>query len=290
MAKKQRALEKNAFESATKGKFPASLKACDLLDKYERQEKTGNERKPRKVKGNKAVKAMQEAFRDILRMDFTFMHIQEKYDAINKHVVAQGMIYSARGILLFSISLAKFQGEKYFEDRAGLFLSALMNNCNGQDFTVNTQSLGIGLSYIGYQNTKNIIVDGNSGACTGQSMISGTITVNGDADFYVGQSMQGGKITINGNAEWHTGARMADGEIMVHGNSGTYTGSEMKGGKITVMGNVSEMAGLDMRGGEIDVKGNLGELETLRFQGGNISQRGRLIVEKGKIIGEIDNK
>ena|SRR5208283_2467197 len=55
--------------------------------------------------------------------------------------ITRDLGYSAKDVEAFSMELAGFQNERQFSDKAGLFLSALINNCKEDDFVVHTVHL-----------------------------------------------------------------------------------------------------------------------------------------------------
>jgi glutamate synthase domain-containing protein 3 len=114
--------------------------------------------------------------------------------------------------------LTEFQDEQDFIWRAGLLLSALINNCEESSFVIHTDLLTQPLDYIGYGNTKNIIVQGDANHCVGRHMKNGTITVRGNAGSFVGEGMAGGVIIVEGNTGSRAGSSMTGGEIHTFGS------------------------------------------------------------------------
>lgn len=127
------------------------------------------------------------------------------------------LTYSATDVENFSIALAEFQDEKNFGFKAGVFLSELINNGQDSDFVIHTTHLSSSIDFLGYKNTKNIIVDGKIGDCIGYEMHRGLITVNGNADDLVGWKTEKGIIIVNGNIGGLVGERMDEGEIHIEG-------------------------------------------------------------------------
>jgi len=183
---------------------------------------------------------------------------KENYKNIAAHL--KGTRYSAKDVENFSLALAEFQRETYFPEKAGFFLSALINNSRDADFVIHTRHLSQRIDNLGYGNTKNITVEGNAGYAVGYAMKGGTITVNGNADFVLGFGMKAGAIIVNGNA-------------------GSDIGWGMQGGAITVNGNAEAGVGDVMFGGEIHLNGKHKGLGN-RILGGKIYHNGKLIVDK----------
>jgi hypothetical protein len=143
----------------------------------------------------------------------------------------------AKDVEAFSVQLAEFQHENEFPAKAGLFLSALINNSKDTVFTIQTYHLHTKIDVIGYRNRKDIVVNGGAGHCVGREMKSGTITVNGNVGECLGDHMSYGKITVNGNA-------------------GMWVGDEMDGGELRINGRCSDISPL-LRGGKVYFNGEL---------------------------------
>jgi len=137
--------------------------------------------------------------------------------------------YSAKDVEKFSIALVEFQDEKDFSAKAGVFLSALINNGKDANYVVHTRHLQE-IDGLGYANTKNIVVNGNGGRWVGSHMKCGTITVNANAGILVGSYMKGGTIIVKGDAA-DVGHGMEGGEIHLEGDYSELD-YEIKGGKI----------------------------------------------------------
>ncbi len=210
--------------------------------------------------------------------------------------------YSAKDIEDFSVVLSEFQGEMVFSNNAGLFLSALINNCKEEGFVIHTAHLDAPIHCIGFGNRKKITVEGDAGVNVGREMDAGEIIVNGDADDTAGNTMRGGSIIVNGNCGETIGYDMAGGSILVNGNAGDEVGHEMRGGdiivtgdtglrtgimmhggKVTVNGHAALFAGEAMRGGELYLNGTFSDFKevlALNAVNGRIFHKGELIVDK----------
>ena len=181
----------------------------------------------------------------------------------------------------FSLLLGEYENKKDFESFRGFYLSALINGSKDKDFKIITNYLRKTINFIGYENAKNIDVNGNAGDWVGYEMKRGEITIDGNAGWGVGYEMKRGEITVNGNAGNWVGDRMKRGEITVNGNAGNWVGEEMGGGKITVNGNAGNLVGWYMKDGEIHLNGDYESLSD-HIKGGNIYHKGKLIVENGR--------
>jgi formylmethanofuran dehydrogenase subunit C len=152
--------------------------------------------------------------------------------------VIKGLQYSAKNVEEFSIALVQFQEEHFFGPKAGLFLSALINEGEDEDYIIHTKQMGGNVTCLGLYNTKNVTVIGNLAFSTGEHMKGGRLLVKGDVGAGAGQGMEGGTIEIEGNADNSVGCWMRGGAIVIHGDAGYNVGVKMKGGKIAVNGNI----------------------------------------------------
>lgn len=277
-------------KTATKGRnnpvFTGNARSLAILDKLVPQENLGKERKP-KMRENKALRGLQAAFRELVKKDWRNIIPDEDYGDICKKV--KSCAYAAEDVYFFSLTLAQFQDVDNFAEKAGVFLSALINEGDGKRYAISTRNLSFGISHLGYRNTKTITVDGNTGRETGLYMAGGRIVVNGNVGARAGLYMAGGRMIVRGNAGYDTGEGMAGGQITVNGNAGTGVGMFMKGGGIIVDGNADDFAGEQMKCGKIAVRGNIGSLG-LDIKGGDIYQRKKQIVRNGEKIADIENK
>jgi len=164
--------------------------------------------------------------------------------------------YSASDVEKFSLALVEFQGEERFSDKAGLFLSALINNGKDIHYVIHTEHLAE-VFYLGTKNTKNIIVNGNAGSMVGDQMEGGSIIVNGNAGYGVGGHMEGGTIIVNGTAGDHVGVRMKGGAITVNGNAGNDVGTGMMEGAVIHLNGGYKSIADDVKGGKIYHEGVL---------------------------------
>ena len=171
-----------------------------------------------------------------------------------------GLRYSAKDIEEFSLALGGLEGEERFPLKAGVFLSALINNCHEQVFAVHIAHLAEKPDCMGYRNTKQIIVRGDCGNSLGYEMMGGSITVEGNVGHWTGGFMKQGAITVKGNAGHDIGQLMEGGSITIEGDAGQTVGSGMRGGSITVNGDAGSDIGHLMKDGEIRFNGHYGAI------------------------------
>ena len=165
----------------------------------------------------------------------------------------KGIDYAAVDVGIFSIILAEFQDEKSFSKKTGIFLSALINNGADTDYVVNTLHLRVEIGYIGLHNTKNIVINGNSGGGVGFGMQRGKILVNRHGGDEVGEAMEGGVIIVNGNVGRAAGIFMKNGRIVINGGATDDIGVFMRGGVVHLNGNYVALSNA-IRGGRIYYK------------------------------------
>jgi len=271
-----------------------TLNAFDLFDKLNPEEKV-EIIKPKGIR-NETLDLIIEKYKEGLKKYGLYEKGKLKikipeYESANYYIAkssAPSEIPSER-ITEFSLLLGEYENNKYFENFTGLYLSALINKSKDKDFKIITNGLSKTIDYIGYENAKNIDVNGNAGDKVGDGMKNGEITINGNAGDEVGYYMEDGEITINGNAGYGVGDGMKDGKITINGNAGNYVGDIMENGKITVNGNAGDEVGWYMKNGGITVNGNAGNWVGGIMENGKITINGNAEVgvgwhmERGKI-------
>lgn len=299
----ERKVEKKAVAT---GKFPSATKSLAILDRFEKQENLGEERKPLTVKENRRLAVLQKAFGEFYGKRWHDSMAEEIYGEACRQAKKLPS-YNAADVAIFSATLARFQDEEWFAKVAGLFLSALVNECSAgrllsaltgrkREFSLEIGNLSLGIDYVGFENRENIVVNGNAGRWAGwkmqegakmivngsvageagREMQGGEIVLHGDAGDGTGCGMHGGKITVMGDAGNHTGQAMNGGEITVNGNAGRSTGGYMSGGKVTVNGNVGITTGVGMERGEVVVNGDAGRDAGTCMSGGRITVNGNI--------------
>ncbi len=186
--------------------------------------------------------------------------LRSKYDTVKKDedeikynlagVLVREINYTAKDVLSFSIKLKEYENRENFSRVTGLFLAALTNNSEEENFNIITEHLSNQFTLLGYENKKNL-------------------TILGDTWDGVGFKLRNGKITIMGDVGMNSGSDMTGGELIIEGNAGDLIGPDMTGGVIRVKKNAKGWVGALSNGGEIYVDG---ELEN--------TLRGRLAIEK----------
>ncbi|MDD5171804.1 MAG: hypothetical protein PHF60_02095 [Candidatus ainarchaeum sp.] len=126
---------------------------------------------------------------------------EEYYGKVSKLLGNMGVRCSSGDVEKFCVALVEFQGEENFEEKAGVFLSALMNHGTDEDYRIVTRHLDRLLGYIGYRNIKNITVEGDVRDMLGNAMEGGRIVVNGNTGHDTAHAIHGGEIHINGDCK-----------------------------------------------------------------------------------------
>lgn len=127
--------------------------------------------------------------------------------------------YSASDLEKFSLSLPELQGQTDFSDRAGLFLSALVNAGGEKRYEIQTSQLSVRMNFLGMQCAKLLVVNGGVGDYLGDSLDGGILVIHGDAGNCVGQFMRSGSITVTGDVGFRVGFEKISGVISVHGTT-----------------------------------------------------------------------
>ncbi len=108
--------------------------------------------------------------------------------------LVKGIEYTSKDVGTFSIRLLEYKSNPWFVF-SGMFLSALINNCEEENFEVITRHLEggsfYGLYQLCYKNTKNVTILGFGGSSLCEEMLSGKVTVNSDVCIDVDEIMNG---------------------------------------------------------------------------------------------------
>ncbi len=113
----------------------------------------------------------------------------------------KGMKYSSKDVTIFSLMLKKYESSSNFVFLAGLFLSALINLSEEQNFEILTSDLIEKIWCMGIKNVKNITVKGCLGDGVGYSMKKGKIVIEGRAGYNLGFQASRGKIYVRDGIE-----------------------------------------------------------------------------------------
>jgi formylmethanofuran dehydrogenase subunit C len=180
------------------------------------------------------------------------------------------LAYSAEDVTRFCIALAEFQDVKQFHEIAGSFLSALIANSPEDSFVLPVGQFVRRIDNLGFHNTKNLTIIGDTGHYAGAGMEKGSILIKGDGHRQVGGGMTGGSIIIENDAS-SVGDGMQGGEIEVKGSPGE-AGKDMKGGLVRIGGDCYR-CGERLTGGSIIVSGYANDVGEA-MEGGNIRVNG----------------
>lgn len=139
---------------------------------------------------------------------------------VNNTSILQALAITAKDVAAFSIYLSGLKAEDNdleFGSKAGIFLSAIIHLSPEKKFNLYLTAMDSHPRFLGYRNSKIILVKGDVGESLGEEMSSGMITVEGNCSHFLGAGMSGGKIHIKGNSGDTTGLSMEGGEIHVDG-------------------------------------------------------------------------
>ena len=147
-------------------------------------------------------------------------HIVRAYAKATKSV--QAIDYDQEDIEDFCAELDNSDKIPYIVlEPAGIFLSALINNCEENRIRLLLHDYRRTFHFLGYR-----LPEGK------------TLVLQGDVGDLIGASLAGGRLVVEGSAGNWCGAGMLQGEIAVAGSTGQKTGELMRGGKIKVSGRV----------------------------------------------------
>jgi hypothetical protein len=195
------------------------------------------------VKASEAVGRMMEAFKQFNCSTLGVINRDAERNTYKDCLAAvRNLDYTSEDVMAFCSELEKYDGKRtsVFPSKAGMFLSALINNSTDFEFAINITNLPP-LDRFGYMNTKKITVIGSVGDWCGELMHGGEITVSGSTGNGAGNQMKEGKIRILGNAGEQAGFAMEGGEIVIERNADWGIGQDMDGGKIYVNGDCGEI-------------------------------------------------
>ncbi|MDD5172128.1 MAG: hypothetical protein PHF60_03775 [Candidatus ainarchaeum sp.] len=205
----------NISASPTATHVPA-LAIADRFSRY--QPETEQPVRAIDAKEDKALTQLKDAWRRFKVYRDTIDHdmVTRLYRRATKSI--KDCKYTAADVEKFSLALGEFKDEKAFGDKAGVFLSALVNKGRAKNYTIRTAHLD-DVNWLCYANRKNVTIIGNIHECFANEMRSGRVVVCGDA-FDVG-SLKGGTIVIRGDVDAISGP--------------------LSGGNITIWGHVNEL-------------------------------------------------
>jgi hypothetical protein len=171
---------------------------------------------------------------------------EKSYDHITSLLAS--LSYTKEDVQDFCIMLGELLEEDYFVRKPGLFLSALINNCEEMDHTIDIRHLIQPPLYLCYLNKKNVRIKGDVGRFFGARMAAGDVVIEGNAGGDFGDNMRGGTIIVNGDVGDEVGTFMTKGSITVKGNAGFRIGHWMAGGEIHLEGDYKGLSYVDNSG------------------------------------------
>ncbi len=219
---------------------PATTKFDNPFSRF-RPETVQEERKPLGVTESETFKRLRIAWRDYSyskddgnELSLSSWNYRRAKEAIDHALGLEMPAPTAEDVARFCIILKEFEKEDTFAIKAGLFLSALIEMSNGEQFAINVSHLDAKLIYFGYQNIKKVHVIGNLGRHTadshGEQVLDGpTVKLFPDAEFIVdgnvgisaARFMRAGRVVINGTVDRNLGQHRMGGEIHVNGDYAT---------------------------------------------------------------------
>ena len=110
----------------------------------------------------------------------------------------QEVVYDATQVRTFSALISAFQDKERFS-LSGVFLSALVELGDEQEYELVTAHLDDPLDWLGYMNIKDMTILGDAGDYLGFAMQAGSVRLLGDAGENVGECMQSGSLWMKGD-------------------------------------------------------------------------------------------
>ena len=163
-----------------------TMRARDLFDLLGGEQEQP-QRRP-EVRVNSTLEMIVEKFEKLLARPLTYNYNHQKGfevgfydDSFRTLSQALRSRISARDVEQFSLMLGQYRSnDSRLDEQKGLFISALIAASPAQDFTVHTARFNNPIDYIGYCNTKNIVVNGDVND-VGSGISAGTILIKGNA-------------------------------------------------------------------------------------------------------------
>ncbi len=193
-------------------------------------------------------------------------------------VLLNGIGATPKDVEMFSLALAQIEDEQGFYQKAGLFLSALVNTSHDMEFVIHTTHLKNPIDYLGYHNKKRLTIEGHAGGWAGGHMSKGAFIVNGNSGWFTCHDMESGYAEIQGNVGISSASRAAGGAIIIHGDASASSehcfADDLRGGLVILKGSCKKDAGNNMAKGTLVIEGDVGS-------GLGCYMRGGMIISKG---------
>jgi len=251
--------------SARAAHFPAGTLSCKLLDRFVPQENPGQE--TRIIVERSCLSKLGRELEEFLNYN-SEKNPNKRRGISEMHNILAAVLacqhFSKKDVSDFFRLLPCYQYNENFGYRAGLFLSALFNSSEHNNFKITLPCMDEPINSLCMFNTKNIEFFGNVG------------------DSF-GAYAKGGFLLLHGNADSHTGDGNDGGTIVVDGNCGRWTGEDMKSGEIHVTKDTEGITGNRLHGGTIRVNGDLA-IDRDFLYGGNIFKGDTQVVKDGRRI------
>lgn len=168
---------------------------ADLLDKLDKEvQQQITKLKVNDASLDKIIYCFEKSFK---KYDHFCQHY---YEYCIKSIKKQKIDYSKDDITKFSIYLSKYQDKKSFQTITGIFLSALINLSDENEFVVITEHFQKSIDLFAWKNTKKITVLGSVGEHVGRNMHEGELLIKGNVERCIGSGIESGKIIVEGDA------------------------------------------------------------------------------------------
>jgi hypothetical protein len=234
-------LAKPLFKSAAKT-------GCGLLDDFVQQEERGS-RKVDSVKQSKNILLLEDGLKHVLSQNNAIYHkndsgfsfagpsdFEEWSSDFFKASKFDAKQITPLDIETLCLRFPNFEDHKYFHERAGVYLSWLVNHSNGAKFTLNLHGINDQMQHVCWGNKKIVTVFGNVDSFFCANMVSGKVVLHGNCTDSAAIWLSRGSVTIIGNASDHAGYHMRSGKLTIEGDAGRWVADEGKAGIVRVNG------------------------------------------------------
>ena len=251
--------------------LPPVLAVGKRLGKFGKRDGIREEpKRDAKVVQNQALKEITVAWEKFLVSEFTGNVAQEGYELALKTVSDAKLEYDAADVTSFSLTLAKYEGYEQVGERAGIFLSALVNAGKDKEYTIYADQIQI--FYLGTYNSKDLTIIGNCGGGLATEMVGGSITVNGNCND-IGNFIRSGQITVNGYVRLVTTVGFWSSKtpvtIIINGDA-----DEIRSVRFGVVSVRNVRSVFALAGGEVRIEGECGNCNP---KDGRVFIKGQLI-------------
>jgi len=181
----------------------------------------------------------------------------EYYGIIKEKADSLGIRYDPQDVSQLCIALKQFEGAEGFDQKAAIYLSALIALGPAGEYYLPLSHFESLLYGIGYQNEegRNVTIAARESRLVGEEMRGGSVIVEGGSSISLGANMNGGILRVDGSHYGSVGTRMGGGSIEIKGTLHLAATQYLRNNGASSPGwkglNLNYDTGRDMSGGEI---------------------------------------